>query len=101
MAILVEGKTHCRLCGKEIRNASEALAFPAFIPKGHVYSDYSDSAYHRECFTEWQHQAAFLSLYEAYRQVWESRPAGLPYEKAARWFQESINRVFSAGMGSQ
>ena len=101
MALVIEGRTKCRLCREEIRSASEALAFPAFIPEGHLYSSYSDSAYHRECFSEWQHRAAFVSLYEAYRHVWESRPAGLPCEEAAKWLQDSIRRVFSAGIVSE
>jgi hypothetical protein len=37
-----------------------------------------------------------LSLYAAYRAVWESRPVGLGYEEAALWFQERLEKVFAS-----
>ena len=95
MSIVIQGKTQCRLCGKSLESKSETMAFPAFVPHGHVYSSYSDSAYHRECFDNWEHRAAFLSLYAAYRAVWDSRPVGLAYEEAALWFQERLEKLFA------
>ena len=96
MAIVFQGKTQCRLCGRSLESKSEAMAFPAFVPKGHFFSSYSDSAYHRECLDKWEHRDAFLSLYAAYRAVWESRPVGLGYEEAALWFQERLEKVFAS-----
>lgn len=74
MAIFLAGKTKCIVCRKAVGTAADAIGIPAFIPKGHILAPYSDSVFHKECFSSWSGSEKLRRLYEQYREVWNNRP---------------------------
>lgn len=77
MAIIIEGKTLCGICGLAIVNAADATCFPAFLPQGHRLSRFSDSAFHKDCFVACPERQQVDDVYGKYRRIWNSRPQGL------------------------
>lgn len=100
MAIYIHGTSMCKACGNTIDDASTSIAFPAFVPKGHVFHDFSDSIFHSHCFENWQMHTDFLKLYDQYREIWKSRPIGVSYDEAERWGREAFVGIFKSGMSS-
>jgi hypothetical protein len=98
MAMIIPGRTKCCRCGKSIDSSSAGIGFPAFIPAGHVFSSYSDSAFHRNCYDAWEEHADFQQLYDEYKRVWESRPFGLSLEEIEAWGKSAFRSVFEKGM---
>lgn len=98
MAHIVPGQTRCKLCGEILSSANAIVAFPAFVPQGHEFSDYSDAAFHEECFTSWSDHERLQSLYEKYRSVWEARPRNLPFNEIESWGKNAFEDVFCEGM---
>jgi hypothetical protein len=74
MAIVIPGKSCCVLCGELIATPEIAIAFPAFIPPRHELARFSDQVFHRECYVRWHEHNRFQALYDAYLQIWSSRP---------------------------
>jgi hypothetical protein len=101
MAMIVAGRTKCCWCGKLIEESSQGIGFPAFVPAGHLFSSYSDSAFHRDCFLKWEDHDEFQRLYDEYRRVWESRPLGLSLEEIEAWGKSAFLQVFEKGMKIQ
>jgi hypothetical protein len=77
MALLIRGKTKCPLCEKVITDNDDVIAFPAFLGANHPLSRFSDSAFHRTCFSTCPERAEVESLYRRYRKIWEQRPKDL------------------------
>lgn len=77
MAIVIEGKTRCGICGQPIEGGQETVAFPAFLPKHHHLAPFSDAAFHKHCFESAAEAPKVRSMYEKYRAIWSSRPADL------------------------
>lgn len=98
MAIVILGKSKCVVCGEIVCEASEANAFPAFIPQGHELSEYSDSVFHRSCFESWEQHEKLASLFDEYQRVWESRPIGIPFDEIEKWGKEAFGKIFEKGM---
>lgn len=94
MALIVAGKTKCIICQEVISSPEEAVAFPAFVPQGHVFADFSDGVFHKNCFLAWGDHERFQSLYENYRRVWGSRPSGLSLEEMEEWGKQAFAGVF-------
>ena len=98
MAIFIEGKSICVRCGKTIESSAEVVGFPAFVPKNHEFSDFSDAAFHKECFLAWKDHEQFQSLYSDYERVWKSRPSDLSFEEIEEWGKQAFAQVFENGM---
>jgi hypothetical protein len=77
MALFFSGKTTCLLCGEILQTETEILGFPAFIPKSHSLSEYSEGVFHRNCYENWGRKDEFALLYKKYCEIWNSRPAHL------------------------
>ena len=50
MALIIRGKTICRLCNKILQKEDKIVAFPALLAADHQYSEFSDAAFHLSCF---------------------------------------------------
>jgi len=100
MAQIIAGKTTCLLCGNKIHNIDEAIAFPAFVPEGHVFHQFSDGVFHRRCFAAWEHHERFQELYDAYVRVWKSRPSNLSVNELEKWGKSAFDKIFREGMES-
>jgi hypothetical protein len=95
MAILVVGKTKCTICKGIIESLDDAVAFPAFVPEGHEFSEFSDGVFHKHCFLAWEDHDRFQCLYENYERVWKSRPSNLSFEQIEEWGRHAFAEVFS------
>ena len=74
MAIIIKGKSKCTICNNVIADCDDIIAFPAFIPSDHIFSQYSDAAYHSDCFASWEYGKELLALYEGYNAIYSQRP---------------------------
>jgi len=91
MVLFCPGKTECSICGKTIDDVHDLVGFPAFIGPNHPLHEYSDSAFHKNCFEQWTQKDELQSLYERYRQIWDSRPDGLKsLEEINEWGKEAF-----------
>lgn len=91
MALLIRGKTKCLFCEKVIAENDDVIAFPAFLGVGHSLSRFSDSAFHRTCFSRCPESAEVESLYRRYRKIWENRPKDLKSaEEIDAWGKEAF-----------
>ena len=51
MALVINGKTTCKLCGNVLNNSSEIVMLPAFVYNELDWLAYfNDEAFHKECF---------------------------------------------------
>jgi len=98
MPQIIAGKTPCNICGKAIDLKDETVAFPAFVPQGHVFAQFSDGAFHKDCFWAWEDREQFQSLYNDYERVWKSRPNNLSFEEIEEWGKQAFAQVFEKGM---
>jgi hypothetical protein len=95
MALILEGKTLCGICGKPITSVSDAIGFPAFLPPGHRLSRFSDGAFHAKCFDECVEREAVLNVLEKYRQIWQSRPANVKsLAEIEAWGKEAFRDLY-------
>ena len=63
MAIIIEGKSCCSICGNVLQKDDDIIGFTAFLGPEHRFWKYSDSGMHKSCFENWEHRAEFLHLY--------------------------------------
>ncbi len=77
MALIIEGRTLCSFCGNPIQAASEATAFPAFLPPEHRLARFSDAAFHTACFAACPEREDVEAVLMKYRRIWDSRPQNL------------------------
>ena len=98
MALLIPGKTPCAICGKTIAEGADAVGFPAFIPPGHEFEQYSDCAFHRTCYLNWDEHERFQKLFDEYERIWKSRPKGLSFEDMEKWGKTAFGQLFALGM---
>jgi hypothetical protein len=98
MTQLIPGTTLCAICNQPIAKATEAIGFPAFVPRGHEFERFSDSAFHRESFQDWEDHERFQKLFDDYDRIWKSRPAGLSLNEMEEWGKNAFKSVFSKGM---
>jgi hypothetical protein len=65
MAIILEGKTECSICGKVLEKGQEIIGFPHFIgDRNDPLWAYSDSGMHKGCFQNWKHKDEFTKKLE-------------------------------------
>jgi len=76
MAIVVEGKTGCSICGQLIEAGADIVTSPHFIwDETHPLWRYSDSGMHRSCFLSWDQADQFRTAYnEAWPQLMPLHP---------------------------
>lgn len=66
MALIIDGKTACALCGLVVQGGESIVATSHFIgDKADPLWRYSDAAMHRHCFMSWEKRAAFVKRYNA------------------------------------
>ncbi len=63
MALILLGKTICRLCNRPLLEVEGIVAFTAFLPQEHELSRYSDAGFHQRCFEASPDCDAVLALY--------------------------------------
>lgn len=101
MALVFPGETRCHLCKRIIHSVDEVVGFPAFIPAGHEYADFSDAAFHKDCFLAWDKREELQRLYDAYQAIWNSRPASVrTLDEIDRWGKQAFDKLFAPGMRS-
>jgi hypothetical protein len=98
MVITISKKTTCALCGEILDSSPASVGFPAFVPKGHKFAAFSDSAFHQACFQRWEHHAEFEQLFRDYQRIWESRPKDVGLAEAEEWGRSVFNELFAPGM---
>jgi hypothetical protein len=98
MAHLIPGKTVCAICGKSIAGGADSIGFPAFIPRGHEFEQYSECAFHRTCYLDWDEHQRFQRLFDEYERIWKSRPIGLSFEEMEKWGKTAFEQLFAEGM---
>lgn len=91
MAVIVRGKSRCRLCGRILEEDDEIVGFPAFLPPGHELSIFSEAAFHVRCFTADPRSPAVRSLFARYESIWASRPENLTsLDEIESWGREAF-----------
>ncbi|CAN5679998.1 hypothetical protein BH11MYX4_BH11MYX4_50230 [soil metagenome] len=91
MALILPGKTPCMLCNNPIQSSEDVVAFPAFLPRKHELSLFSDAPFHRACFEADPRSAQVNEVYGRYRAIWESRPTHLKkMEDIEAWGREAF-----------
>ena len=53
------------------------VVFPAFLKESHPLAEYSDAAFHKECFDKSPDAQEVNRLFEKYNQIWENRPKNI------------------------
>jgi hypothetical protein len=85
MAIVIQGKTTCAICGNVIEPSQDIVAFPAFLKRTHPLYRYSDSAMHSWCFDACPDKPELERIYSKYRAIWDSRPRDLKTVDEKAW----------------
>lgn len=93
MALIIEGKTVCRICGKALFKNQGLIGFPAFLKAGHKFSEYSDAAFHSDCFMAWKDQAEFQALYEKFQKIWSDRPLNVSWPEVMEWGKNAFDEL--------
>jgi hypothetical protein len=68
MALLLLGKSTCRLCGELLRAGEDLVGLPTLADKGHPLYAYFDQGFHQSCFARWEHREAALAAVRADQQ---------------------------------
>lgn len=95
MALVIDEKTPCPICGEPIRNAAEATGFPAFLHARHRLAKFSDAVFHKNCFAGCPERAEVEALFSRYRQIWDSRPKNLTSAAEINAWGQTAFREFS------
>ena len=77
MALILEGKTECKLCGAAIRKG-DALVATSGSPVGEQdpLFAYYDAAIHQACFLKWSQRSAFV---QKFNEHYEKHYRGIRY----------------------
>lgn len=75
MAIIIEGKTRCMLCGHVLARGETIVAYPAFLHPSHPLGAYSDAAMHRRCFDRAPERDEVEKAYVVFRREWDRKRA--------------------------
>ena len=91
MALIIRGKSTCPLCGRVLEENADVVSFPAFLKPEHRLGEFSDAAFHRQCFEMDPRSAEVSPLYERYRKTWDSRPTDLKtLQEMEAWGREAF-----------
>jgi len=91
MALIFKGKSKCPLCERVLAQDDEIVSFPAFLRLDHELGNFSDAAFHRECFEKHPRATHVNALYARYRAIWDSRPMDLKtLEEMEAWGREAF-----------
>lgn len=63
MALILQGKSRCSICGEILQQNDRLYATTHFFGRDHHLWRYSDSGMHWACFIGWQHRAEFAAAY--------------------------------------
>lgn len=77
MALIILGKTICRLCNAVIKEGDEMKAFPAFVPYDHKFGKFSDAAFHKSCYEKDTDRDEVDNMLWVWEQLLKSIPRGL------------------------
>lgn len=74
MALIIPGRTTCKLCGEVIDETDDVIAFSAFVPnRDDPLYVFNDSAFHRSCFGKHPLAAQASEINQRLREAW-NRP---------------------------
>lgn len=74
MAIVLRGKTECRICGEVLDEDDEICAFPALISnQADPLFELNDCAFHKNCFRNSPLSQRLLAILNAWEKKTESR----------------------------
>lgn len=74
MAIVLFGKTSCKLCDATIVETDDVVSLPHFITDpSSPFWEFSDSCVHRACFLHWPKAVEFRRLYDACAKEFQPR----------------------------
>lgn len=68
MALLLLGRSTCRLCGEPLRAGEDLAGLSALADTSHPLYDYFNQGFHQRCFARWEHRDAALAAVHADRQ---------------------------------
>jgi hypothetical protein len=85
MALFLEGKSECQICGRLIETSNDLKMFPAFLGPTHPLHRYSDAIFHRRCFETISDRDEVERLFAKFRHIWDHRPANLTMEEIEAW----------------
>jgi hypothetical protein len=85
MALFLEKKTDCQICGQLIDSSHDAKMFPAFLGKSHPLHRYSDAVFHRRCFETSPDREEVERLFARFRHIWDHRPPNMTMEEVEAW----------------
>lgn len=94
MALFIEGKSTCPLCGKVLFQKQGLVSFSAFLRAGHKFFEYSDAAFHADCFKTWKDRDEFQDLYDKFQEIWNGRPKNVPWQEAMEWGKHAFNEMY-------
>lgn len=75
MALILTGKSRCKLCGDVLQTDDEIRGFPHFLPPDHPFGKLSDAAVHLRCFAELPDRAVVEELLARFRRPTDSELA--------------------------
>lgn len=76
MALIIFGKTKCKLCGLVMKDGDKIAGFPAFLPYDHKYGKFSDASMHESCYLADPGCNTVDNLLAAYNLIWDTCPKG-------------------------
>jgi len=85
MALVLEKKSECQICGKLIEMSDDVKMFPAFLGTSHPLHRYSDAVFHRRCFEASPDRNEVERLFAKFRYIWDHRPPNLTTEEIEMW----------------
>ena len=67
MALILLGKTECRLCGALLEAGEELVSTSgSTVSKTDPLAPYQDAAMHRKCFLKWPQRESFVQKFNEY-----------------------------------
>jgi hypothetical protein len=84
MALFLEKKSECQICGRLIETSDELKMFPAFLGTSHPLHRYSDGLFHR-CFEASPDREEVERLFARFRHIWDHRPSNMTMEEVEVW----------------
>lgn len=99
--MIITSGAKCVACSRTVEDIDEAVAFPAFVPKWHELSNYSDCVFHKKCFYGWSGHEELQDLYNRYLEAWEHRPKDASSSEIDAWVKDMHVNLFGDAANSE
>lgn len=91
MALIIYGKSICRLCNKTLEKNDEIKAYPAFLPFDHRFGKFSDAAFHKVCAEADPDFQSVEDMFFVFKKIMDGRPRDLKsIEEIEAWGKEAF-----------